>query len=91
MKIIKYKFLSYQINHGTEEKPEYEDVIADKEIRCAESYLESNLEIARKESYNGEEPVVEDDGQPEPEVQPTPEERIAELESMLNALLGVTE
>ena len=91
MKIIKYKFLSCQINHGTEEKPEYEDVILDKEIRCAEAYLESNEEIAKREAYNGEY-TIEDDGQPEPEAKQTPEERIAELEEALVLLLsGVTE
>ena len=90
MKIIKYKILSHQINKGTEENPEYEDVLVDKEIRCAEAYLESNEEIAKKEAYNGEY-TIEDDGQPEPEVQPTDAERIAELENMMNALLGVSE
>lgn len=59
MKIIKYKFLSCRINHGTEENPKYEDVILDKEIRCAEAYLESNLEAAKKEAYS--EPIIEDD------------------------------
>ena len=67
MKIIKYKILSHQINKGTEENPEYEDVIVDKEIRCAEAYLESNLEAAKKEAYNSE-PTIDDDGQPEPEI-----------------------
>lgn len=91
MKIIKYKFLSCQINHGTEEKPEYKDVILDKKIRCAEAYLEANEEIAKREAYNGEY-TIEDDGQPEPEAQPTQEERIAELEEALELLLsGVTE
>lgn len=82
MKIIKYKFLSYQINKGTEEKPKYEDVILDKEIRCAEAYLEANEEIAKKEAYNGEY-TIEDDGQPEPETVET-------TDDVLNALLGVT-
>ena len=67
MKIIKYKFLSCQINHGTEENPEYEDVLVDKEICCAEAYMESNLEAAKKEAYKGEY-TVDDDGQPEPEI-----------------------
>lgn len=61
MKIIKYKFLSCQINHGTEEEPVYEDVILGKEIRCAEVDLEANEEIAKREAYNGEY-TIEDDG-----------------------------
>lgn len=52
---------------------------------------ETNEEIAKKEAYNGEY-TIEDDGQPEPAVQPTQEERIAELEAALELLLsGVTE
>lgn len=55
------------------------------------SYSEANLEIAKKESYNGEY-TVEDDGQPEPVVEPTAEQRITELEEALELLLsGVTE
>ena len=84
MKIIKYKILSHQINKGTEENPEYEDVLEDKEIRCAEAYLESNLEAAKKEAYS--EPTIEDDGQPE--AQPTDAERIADLEEALEMLLS---
>ena len=91
MKLIKYKFFSCRINHGTEEKPEYEDVILDKEIRCSEAYLEANEEIAKREAYNGEY-TIEDDGEPEPEAPQTQEERIAELEEALALLLsGVTE
>ena len=55
------------------------------------SYSEANLEIAKKESYNGEY-TVEDDGQPEPVVEPTAEQRITELEEALELLLsGVAE
>ena len=88
MKIIKYQFVSCVVNRGTEENPEYEDVLEDKEIHCAETQLESNLEAAKKEAYS--EPTIEDDGQPE--AQPTDAERIAELEEALEMLLsGVTE
>lgn len=69
MKIIKYNFLSCRINHGTEEEPNYEDVILPKEIHCTADNLEANEAIAQKEAYNGEY-TIEDDGQPEPE--PTP-------------------
>lgn len=91
MKIIKYKFLSAEINHGTEEKPNIEQILLDKSIRCATADLEANEEIAKREAYNGEY-TIEDDGQPEPEAQQTPEERIAELEEALELLLsGATE
>jgi hypothetical protein len=69
MKIIKYNFLSCRINHGTEEEPNYEDVILPKEIRCTAENLQANEAIAQKEAYNGEY-TIEDDGQPDPE--PTP-------------------
>lgn len=54
------------------------------------TWSEANEEIAKREAYNGEY-TIEDDGEPEPSPQPTQNERIAELEEMLNALLGVTE
>ena len=62
MKIIKYK-LCTRVNRGTEEYPEWVDILSDKEIRCTADKLESNLAIARAESYNGIEPEVTDDGQ----------------------------
>lgn len=69
-KIIKYAFLSCRINHGTEETPEFEDVLLDKQIQCNSDKLEANLEIAKKEAYNGEY-TVEDDGQSDPEAPET--------------------
>lgn len=86
MKIIKYQFLSCEVNHGTEENPNIEQIILEKSM----GWNEANEKIAKREAYNGEY-TIEDDGQPEPEPKQTQEERIAELESMLNALLGVTE
>ena len=87
MKMISYKFLAAEINRGTEEEPNIEQIFRDKSMTCSES----NEEIAKKEAYNGEY-TIEDDGQPEPEPKQTPEERIAELEEALALLLsGVTE
>lgn len=77
-KIIKYQFLSCEVNHGTEEEPNIEQIFLDKTI----SYSEANEEIAKKEAYNGEY-TIEDDGKPEPEVVET-------TDDVLNALLGVT-
>ena len=86
MKIIKYKFLSCQINHGTEEEPILEDVLLEKTI----PYNSETEEFAKIEAFNGEY-TIEDDGVEEPTEQ-TQEERIAELEEALDMLLkGETE
>ena len=78
MKIIKYKFLSCQINHGTEEEPVLEDVLLEKMI----PYNEETEAFAKTEAFNGEY-TIEDDGQPEPDTITT--------DDVLNALLGVSE
>ena len=84
MKVIQYKFLSCEVNHGTDENPEMERLFLDKII----PWNEANEEIAKGEAYNGEY-VIEEDGT---EAQPTDAERIAELEEALALLLsGVTE
>jgi hypothetical protein len=86
MKILKYNLCTI-VNHGTEEEPKIEEILSPVEM----GWNEANEEIAKKEAYNGEY-TIEDDGQPEPEAQQTPEERIAELEEALDMLLnGVTE
>lgn len=83
MKVIKYIILT-QTDTG-------EEILSEKEIHCSETVFEANLTIARAEAYNGEY-TIEDDGQPEPETQPTQEERLAELEEAFDLLLsGVTE
>ena len=78
MKIIKYKILSAEINHGTEENPDIEQIFLEKSM----GWNEANEEIAKREAYNGEY-TIEDDGQPEPVAEPT-------TEDVLNAMLGVT-
>ncbi len=86
MKILKYN-LCTKVNHGTEEDPEIVEILSPVTM----GWNEANEEIAKKEAHNGEY-TIEDDGQPEPEAQPTPEQRIAELEEALEMLLnGVTE
>ena len=85
-KIIKYN-LCTKVNHGTEEELKIEEILSP----VAMGWNETNEEIAKREAYNGEY-TIEDDGQPEPVPQQTPEERIAELEEALEMLLrGVTE
>jgi hypothetical protein len=86
MKILIYN-LCTRVNHGTEEEPKMQEILTPVRM----GWNEANEEIAKREAYNGEY-TIEDDGQPEPESVPSPEERIAELEETLELLLsGVTE
>lgn len=79
MKIIKYKFLSAEVDN--------EQIFLEKSM----GWNEVNEEIAKQEAYNGEY-TIEDDGQLEQEVQATDAERITDLEEALALLLsGVTE
>lgn len=77
MKKLKYN-LCTKINNGTEESPVWEEILTSVEM----GWNESNEEIAKREAHNGEY-TIEDDGQPEPVVEPTTDE-------ILNAMLGVT-
>lgn len=69
MKIIKYNRCT-RVNRGTEEAPDWEDVLDPVEIPCTADNLEVNEEIAKREAYNGEY-TVEDDGQPDPAATPS--------------------
>ena len=71
MKIIKYKFLSAEINHGTEEEPNIEQIFLNKSM----TWSETAEEIAKTEAYNGEY-TIEDDGQPDPTSEPTQLDRV---------------
>lgn len=75
-KIIKYN-LCTKVNHGTEENPQFEEIL----YPVIMGWNEANEEIAKKEAYNGEY-TIEDDGLPEPVAEPTTDE-------VLNAMLGV--
>ena len=79
MKIIKYKFLSCQINHGTEEEPDFEQILLDKSVICqTKASYDINYSIAEKEAVG--EIIIEDDFNPDPV--PTPSLDIwAELDS----------
>ena len=87
-KIIKYKFLSCEVNHGTEENPDIEQIYLNAEIVCeTEVDYEANYSVAQREAVG--EITVEGEFDPE---EPTDQERIAELEEALELLLsGVTE
>lgn len=87
-KVISYKFLSSEINRGTDEKPVFERVFQNAEIFCKnESDFASNYPIAEKEAVG--EIIVEGAFEEE---EPTEKDRIAQLEEALELLLsGVTE
>ena len=83
-KLIRYQFVSAEINRGTEDEPKLEKVILNKTM----TWSEANEEVAKREACNGEY-TIEDDGL---ELLPTDTQRIAELEEALDMLLnGVTE
>ena len=49
-KIIKYQFSAGEVNRGTEEEPNIEQVILDKEIECeTETVFDANYSIAEKD------------------------------------------
>lgn len=78
-KVIKYKFLSCEVNHGTEENPKYEPVFLDKELHCrTEADFEISLPIAQEEAFNGEYTV---DGEFDDIPAPTLENRVDTLET----------
>ena len=85
MKILIYN-LCTRVNHGTEDEPKMEEILTPVRM----GWNEANEEIANREAYNGKY-TIEDDGQPEPEAAPSPEERIAELEAALALLLSEKE
>lgn len=60
MKVIKYQ-LCTEVNHGTEDNPNIEQVFSAVTL----GWSEANEKIAKAEAYNGEY-TIEDDGKPEP-------------------------
>ena len=81
MKVIKYQ-LCTEINHGTEEQPNIEQVFSE----VSKGWSEANEEIAKAEAYNGEY-TIEDDGKPEPA--PTQLDRI-EAQTTYTAMMTDT-
>ena len=72
MKIIKYKYLSAEINHGTEEEPNIKQIIIEKSMECpTQAVYDANLPIAEAEAIPG---TLDRDpfGEFEPEPEPTP-------------------
>ena len=60
MKVIKYQ-LCTEVNRGTEEQPNIEQVFYEVSI----GWSEANEKIAKAEAYNGDYEII-DDGEPEP-------------------------
>jgi hypothetical protein len=83
MKIIKYNMLQ-KVNMGDPSEPNYVEVLYPTTV----SWTEKNEEFVKTIAFEGIYEVV-DDGNPPPP--PTEKERIAELEEMINVLLGVSE
>lgn len=81
MKVIKYQ-LCTEINHGTKEQPNIEQVFSGVSL----GWSEANEEIAKAEAYNGEY-TIEDDGKPEPA--PTQLDRI-EAQTTYTAMMTDT-
>lgn len=80
-KIIKYQFLACEINHGTEEKPDIEQILQDAYFECkTQAEFDANYPIAEKEAVGKMDVTGEFD--PVPVAESTAEE-------VLNALLGV--
>jgi hypothetical protein len=55
-KVIKYKFLSCEVNHGTEENPDIEQIFHNVTM----VWNEANEKIAKRESHNGEYEIYDD-------------------------------
>lgn len=60
MKVLKYRLMT-EVNHGTEEQPDIQQIFSGVTM----GWNESNEEIAQREAYNGEY-TIEDNGEPEP-------------------------
>ena len=59
MKIIKYIY-HVPVNEGTEQHPKMADRFYPVEIKCdTEESLNANIELAKKEAYNGEYTIEE--------------------------------
>ena len=85
MKIIKYQ-LCTEVNHGTEDKPDIQQVFSAVTL----GWSEGNEKIAKEEAYNGEY-TVEDDGEPEPVIPPTNDELAAENKLLKQQVSALTE
>ena len=57
VRVIKYKFLSAEVNYGTEDNPVIEQIFLEKSM----DWNEANEELAKAEAYNGDYTIYDDD------------------------------
>lgn len=88
MKRITYQIMS-EVNHGTEEQPDIQQIFNEVMIECGEDVFESNFATAQREAYNGE-VTVEDIEDPivEPTQLESDVETLKEENSMLKAQIN---
>lgn len=77
MKRLTYKYLSCEVNQGTDDTPDLVPMYLDKSV----TWSEANEAIAKAEAYNGEY-TIEDDGEPEPVMPPSAADLAADLASV---------
>lgn len=85
MKVLKYRLMT-EVNHGTEEHPDIQQIFYDVSL----GWSEANEELAKAEAYNGEY-TIEDDGKPEPVIPPTNEELAAENKLLKQQVSALTD
>ena len=83
MKVLKYLRMKEE-NHGTEEHPDIHQIFYPITL----GWNESTEELAKREAYSGEY-TIEDDGQPEPSVEPTQLDRV-EAQATYTAMMTDT-
>ena len=82
-KVIRYKIVDAEINYGTEENPNVEQIIGERAMTCpTEEAFNIMLPIAEKEAVPG---TIEVSGEFEPD-----EPDVETTDDVLNALLGVS-
>lgn len=86
MKILKYQFVCREINHGTDENPDIEQVIDENTVQCPDDLLEANLAIYREYAINGEVRVEDIPDEPQ---EPTQLDRI-EAQTTYTAMMTDT-
>ena len=80
MKVLKYRLMT-EVNHGTEEQPDIQQIFSGVTL----GWSEANEELAKREAYNGEY-TIEDvpDDRPLDEIRA---DKLAELSSSCNAAI----
>ena len=79
MKVLKYKVASENFDESSDSASL---ALVSKERYSDDANYEKNLSIVKREAYNGEY-TIEDDGEPEPELTPTTEQRVSDIEEQL--------